>query len=165
MSPLTASQLIAEEQIPVLIREGVLEDEYDFSVMEAMIRIGQEIAQREIKRKAEKKAYRRAYYLANREMFLASSRNYVLNHPEQRRATVRAYYLANWERMAAYSKEYDATHRELKLAIARKHYVNHKEDIQEWQRTKVKCPCGGKYTLANKAAHERCNKHIKFMDV
>ena len=39
----------------------------------------------------------------------------------------------------------------------------HPERIKEWQKTKVECECGGKYTLSYKAEHLKSKKHKNYL--
>ena len=58
-------------------------------------------------------------------------------------------------------KEYQKQWREGKHYHVQWYQCN-KARINEWQGTKVKCPCGGSYTLSNKAQHEKTRKHEKY---
>jgi hypothetical protein len=103
----------------------------------------------------------------------------ALEKLERRRAHYRAYYQANKEAILAQKADYYIRNRPMiieKVAAfkamrpehireeARKFYCNHKDEINEWQKTKQTCGCGGKYTNVNKACHERSQKHINFLE-
>ena len=38
------------------------------------------------------------------------------------------------------------------------------ERTKQWKSTKVECTCGGRYTLAHKAEHEKSRRHLKFSE-
>jgi len=69
------------------------------------------------------------------------------------------YYLTHKQ----WFKDYREIHQESIAVAQRCYYLEHIEALTEWKRTKVACSCGGKFTLSNKAAHERSNKHLKSM--
>jgi len=114
-------------------------------------------------RKQRQKKQMRAYYLANQEYFQAYQHDYRIHNAAHVKERNKAYYLANHEKILSYNTEYQAAHPEMKLLAARTHYWSHKEQINEWQCTKVKCGCGGKYTFANKAQHFKSQKHGRYI--
>ena len=58
-----------------------------------------------------------------------------------------------WENKKDECKEQHKTYRE-----------EHKLELTQWFQTKVSCPCGGKYTLRNKAQHFQCKKHKDYLN-
>ena len=49
------------------------------------------------------------------------------------------------------------------IASNKQYYENHKESINIKKNTKTLCPCGGSYTKANKAQHEKTHKHVLYI--
>ena len=43
------------------------------------------------------------------------------------------------------------------------YHEKNRDKIHETQNTKVECPCGGSFTLANKAAHFKTVKHLTYI--
>ena len=49
-------------------------------------------------------------------------------------------------------------------AESKRHYaIEHRDEINEKQRTKHNCVCGGKYTHCHRIQHFRSNKHLLYM--
>ena len=69
----------------------------------------------------------------------------------------------NRDEILKYKKEYREKNRET-INKKRMEFYEKNKDIEyqrckEWKSTKVECQCGGKYTLAHKAEHEKSKKH------
>ena len=77
----------------------------------------------------------------------------------------RARYLANREQIIAYNMRFYQSHREEQIERCSEFYRNNKEVVDEWKKTKVNCPCSGKYTLVNKATHCKSKKHERHHEV
>ena len=92
---------------------------------------------------------------------------------EQR--TIQEYYLDTIDKRTEYNrinreeilrkkKEYHKKNIEIIRAKDNERYHANKETIyeksKEWKSTKVECVCGGCYTKAHKAEHEKSKKHI-----
>jgi hypothetical protein len=60
-------------------------------------------------------------------------------------------------------KQYDVDNKE-KLAKQKAQYkLANKEKIRAQMSVKTDCPCGGRYTYANKATHMKTKKHQKYI--
>ena len=54
-----------------------------------------------------------------------------------------------------------SSHKLYKNTKNKEYYNNNKEKIS--LRAKTLCPCGGSYTKANKAQHEKTHKHVLYI--
>ena len=73
----------------------------------------------------------------------------------------------NRDEILKYKKEYREKNRET-INKKRMEFYEKNKDIEyqrckEWKSTKVECQCGGKYTLAHKAEHEKSKKHQQYI--
>ena len=75
------------------------------------------------------------------------------------------YYIDNKAHLQERRRIHGETHKEVIAARSKKYYVENIESVKEWQRTKVQCSCGGRYTLTNKAQHQKTDLHIKSLVV
>ena len=48
---------------------------------------------------------------------------------------------------------------------SQQYYLDNKTDINTKRRTKIECECGGKYTVCNKARHEKTKKHQDYVKI
>ena len=46
---------------------------------------------------------------------------------------------------------------------ARKYYHEHHLEINKKRNVHVQCPCGGRFTLTNRAAHQKTSRHMAWM--
>lgn len=74
-----------------------------------------------------KREIQRRYYLKNRARILERARQYLKEHPEQRKATVDKYRRGNAAACKQRIKEWKARNKERSLAINRKSYAAHPE--------------------------------------
>ena len=97
------------------------------------------------------------------------SRQYYIEHKDARTAYTKQYYLDNKDHIKAYNAShhpvYYADNKGEILARSCQYYKDNTEIINLKQRVKFNCDCGGKYTLSNKAQHERTHKHIKSLEI
>jgi hypothetical protein len=70
--------------------------------------------------------------------------------------TMKDRYIKNKE----YIKKYHNDNKTHILKLAHDYYLKNKEDIHIRKNQKFICECGGKYTNANKNAHQQTIKHI-----
>jgi hypothetical protein len=59
-------------------------------------------------------------------------------------------------------EEYFKSHREEAKLNSHRYREKHKERINEKQKEKFNCECGGKYTYSSKARHKKTKKHLEF---
>ena len=59
--------------------------------------------------------------------------------------------------------EYYQDHKDRLLKYHAKYRKNNREQINQKQRTKFNCPCGGKYSKVNIASHTKSKKHQQNM--
>ena len=85
--------------------------------------------------------------------------DYREDNKEQIAAKRKECVEANREQIAAkakaYNKEYHEANKEQKIEKAKEYY--------EANNSKHQCPCGGKYIKANKAQHEKTNRHLEYL--
>jgi len=62
-----------------------------------------------------------------------------------------------------YHKEYYNRNKEQLIERQNEYTNKNKEQIKEWKNKIMICICGSKYTNANKARHERTNKHKNYI--
>ena len=55
--------------------------------------------------------------------------------------------------------EYYQDKKKYTINKSKKYYENNTETCKEWKNTLVECECGFNYTNANKARHEKSNRH------
>ena len=129
-------------------REAIMSGPDEEAKEEFMRMFSQGVAWTEkLKKRREKQ---RAYYQANKEAILAQKAD---------------YYIRNRPIIIDKVAAFKAMHPEYIKTEARKFYYNHQDEINEWQKTKQTCECGGKYTNVNKSTHEKSQKHINFLEL
>ena len=55
--------------------------------------------------------------------------------------------------------EYVEANHEYILLKSKQYHIEHKEQINEWRKTKIQCECGGHYCNNGKAKHLKTLKH------
>ena len=76
----------------------------------------------------------------------------------------RQYRIAHMDRLRELNQKHREIHKERIAARSKKYYEDNLEKVKAWQGTKVECSCGGRYTLTNKAQHEKRDIHIKSLE-
>ena len=71
---------------------------------------------------------------------------------------IKQYHQGIKEKTSEWGKQYRLDNKE-KITEYRKQY---RKDNAEKIKEKVQCGCGGRYTMVNKASHERTKKHMKW---
>ena len=82
---------------------------------------------------------------------------------EQRKEQSKEYRENNKEKIKEQKKEYHENNKEKSLEQMKEYYKNNKEKILEKLNEKHDCPCGGRYTHANKTQHFKTQKHKKYL--
>ena len=121
-------------------------------------------------------------YYKNREQILQKQKQYNETHKEQKREHDKQRREEKWEEISEKNKTKYANNQEYRKRQkerSKARWENNKEEIKEqhktygekhkleltqWFQTKVSCPCGGKYTLRNKAQHFQCKKHQDYLN-
>ena len=91
------------------------------------------------------KVYNEVYRTANKEQIATNSEVYRTANKEQ----IKTLREANKDKLNKYNKEYR---------------TKNKEQIKAKNSTRHECPCGGRYTTANKARHEQSKGHQQFIN-
>jgi predicted GIY-YIG superfamily endonuclease len=90
---------------------------------------------------------------------------YILNKPCVNKKiphrTSAEYYKDNKKKNSNYYLDYYQNNKDKMLDVAKKYYEKNKEKIKK----KFVCECGGKYTLAKKARHEKSKKHQRYINI
>jgi len=73
------------------------------------------------------------------------------------------YREVNKDAICAQTKQYRETHKEAIREQRKQYREANKETVRAKQNERHDCPCGGKFTRANKAEHERCKKHQDYL--
>ena len=73
--------------------------------------------------------------------------------------------MENKERISEYRKEqYRTEKREEAIARSKKYYHDNIEERRQTRNRLCNCICGETYTYANKARHERTNRHKDYLE-
>ena len=111
------------------------------------------------------------YRQDNKEELNEYNRQYRQDNKQEINERQRQYYQENKD----YFQQYYQDNKEQIGERHRQHYQDNKEEINERHRRqyyqhnkqelkqKHNCPCGGKYTKANKSIHEKTQKHQTFI--
>ena len=73
------------------------------------------------------------------------------------------YYLDNRAELLKKQNAYNAAHVEEKAVYDAHYRADHVEEIRAQQNEKHDCGCGGKFTTANKAVHNKTAKHAAWL--
>jgi hypothetical protein len=129
----------------------------------------------------EKNEYRNQYRIDNREEILEYQKQYHIDNREEikeymkqyridNRDKIKQYYIDNREEIKEQNKQYRIDNRDK----IKQYKIDNREEIKE-QRSqyridnrdkineKFDCLCGGKYTLSNKARHEKSITHQDYL--
>lgn len=78
---------------------------------------------------------------------------------ELKKQSDKDYREANREKISECQKQYREANRETKAEYNKLYREDNRESIQEFQNTKNICPCGGRFTTANKTKHFNSKLH------
>ena len=91
---------------------------------------------------------------------------YYEDHEKQILQRQKQYYEENKDKISKRQKQYNDQNKNKRI----QYYENNKEKITKYYQehkdvilSKVNCPCGGKYTLHKKHAHEKTKRHIQYL--
>jgi hypothetical protein len=73
------------------------------------------------------------------------------------------YRQNNKDKLKEYYKNLYHENIDSRLENMRNYRESNREKIRKWQNMKRDCPCGGKYTNANKILHEKTTRHKNFL--
>ena len=111
------------------------------------------------------------WHLDNAENVQQQKKQHYQDNAEKIKQQVKQYRGDNLEHIKQHKKQYyENNHEQIKQQHKqyRKdnagHIKQHREDNKEQINQKHNCECGGKYTNANKACHEKTQKHQKHLE-
>ena len=76
----------------------------------------------------------------------------------------KAYYERNKDHIKAINLEKYHNSKDARIEQMKEYHIRNRDSILEKKNEKITCECGGRYTSANKAVHERSKKHIAFLE-
>ena len=109
---------------------------------------------------AKEAVYIRQY--KNDDMYECVNMYMPCRTPEDNKKYFKQYYEDNEKKLSQQQKQWRTNNKERTIEYAKQYRTDNKEKIAEKCNKKVQCGCGGKYTIQNKARHEKTKKHMKW---
>ena len=110
------------------------------------------------------------WYQANREKIKEYQTEYQAENKEKIKEYQADYYQANIEQIKEYYqdnkekiKEYQTENKEKIKEYQSEYRVENRDKIKQTASKKFDCPCGGKYTGAHKADHNKSKRHQNWL--
>jgi len=103
------------------------------------------------------------YDLVERESWFIRNKQCVNKHVPHR--TVAEYYQDNKTRLAEYKAEYYQDNKDKIAEYKAEYYQDNKDKNKDKFQEKFVCECGGKFTIQNKAVHEKTQRHLKYIEI
>ena len=100
----------------------------------------------------------------NKNVAGRTKKEWYEDNKDQLLKQMKEYYEQNKEKIKEKHKEYGKEYREHNKEKIKEKDKKYREHNKEKLKQKITCSCGGKYTISNKAKHERSNKHKQYIE-
>tara|TARA_R110000796_G_C14431272_1_gene421185 strand:+ start:61 stop:831 length:771 start_codon:yes stop_codon:yes gene_type:complete len=103
--------------------------------------------------------YSKQYYIKNKEKQLEQGKQNYIKNRELIKQRHKQYNIDNKDKMCEWYKQYNIDNKDK----IKQYYIDNKDKIKERQSIQYTCECGNTLCKAEKARHNKTQKHIKYL--